>query len=85
MKNGMFTWSLSDVQKGLIMAVLGGAFLPIAAIVQTPGFSITSVNWSAVLDLSLTGAAVSFVGYMVKNFFSTHDGAVFGRIGKSNQ
>lgn len=81
MPSGMFKINLSDVQKAIVMAALTGAALPIAAAVQTPGFSVFTANWAAILSLAINGALIGFVGYLVKNFFSDSTGAVFGRIG----
>ena len=72
---------MGDVAKGLVMAVLGGVALPIAAMVQTPGFDIASVNWSVVMNLAFNGAIVAFVTYMTKNLLSSSDGKVLGSIG----
>lgn len=80
--NGLFTLGWNDVTKGLVMAILTGLILPIAAAVQSPGFSLETANWYAILILAANGAIVGFVGYMMKNFFSTNDGALFGKIGK---
>lgn len=77
----MFTLAGSDWSKALVMAVLTGAFLPISIAVQTPGFSIASVNWGQVLLIALNGAVVGGVSYLAKNFFSDENGKVFGRIG----
>lgn len=82
MPSGLFKLNLSDVQKAVVMAVITGAALPIIAAVQTPGFSILTTNWEQVGVLAINGAVIGFVGYLVKNFFSTTDGAVFGAIGK---
>ena len=79
--NGLFKLNLSDFQKGLVMAVLGGIFLPIAAAVQTPDFNIATVDLRAVVVMALNGGIVSFVTYMTKNFFSTSDGKFGGKIG----
>lgn len=81
MANGLFKLNLSDVQKAIVMAVLTGAALPIIAAVQTPGFSVTTVSWQAVGVLAINGAIIGFVSYLVKNFFSTNNGAVLGAIG----
>lgn len=81
----MFKLSLSDWQKALVMAVITGAGLPIIAAIQTPGFSVTNVNWQSVLILAANGAILGGVGYIVKNLLSTSDGAVFGKIGKPKQ
>lgn len=77
----MFHLNLSDFQKGLVMSVISGVFLPLAIIVQTPGFDFLHANWTSILDIALTGAAVGFVGYLVKNFFSNSQGQVLGKVG----
>lgn len=81
MLNGIFTLAWSDVAKGLVVAVLTGIALPIAAAVQTPGFSFATVNWHGVLVLALNGAITGGVAYIAKNFLSDNQGRVFGRIG----
>lgn len=77
---GLYSLDWKSVGRGLIVAVFTGVALPIAAMVQTPGFSITQVNVHALLILALNGAIVGFVGYLVKNFLSNDQGAVFGKI-----
>lgn len=79
--NGMFNLNLNDISKALVMAVLTGAILPIAAIIQTPGFSVLTVNWGQVGILALNGAIIGFTAYIIKNFFSDANGAVLGKIG----
>lgn len=81
MQNPMFTINLKDVSKALVMAILSGAFLPVLAVFQTPGFDIAQVNWSALGTLALNGAILGFVSYIFKNFFSDENGKLFGRIG----
>ena len=77
----LFTLNLKDVSRGVIMAALGGAFLPILAMFQTPGFDVFSVNWSAVITLAINGAILGFSTYLIKNFFSDKSGSVLGKIG----
>lgn len=77
----MFRLNLSDWQKALVMAVLGGALFPIAAVIQSPGFSIATVDWQGILVLAANGALITGIGYLVKNFFSDASGSVFGKIG----
>lgn len=79
--NGMFQLNLSDWQKAFVMAVLGGLLLPVAAVIQTPGFSIITTNWETLAILGANGAVVSGVGYILKNFFSDSSGKVLGHIG----
>lgn len=86
MPSGKFSVNLADVQKALIMAIISGAMLPIAAIVQTPGFSVATTNWGVIGILALNGAFVGFVSYIVKNFLSDSSGGVLGtRFGSTQQ
>lgn len=79
--SGFFQINVQDLAKGLVMAVLSGVLLPLAAIVQTPDFSIATINWHQVVILAVNGAIVGFVGYLVKAFSSDESGKVFGKIG----
>ena len=77
----MFRLNLSDVSKGLVMAIITGFMLPVAAAFQTPGFDIFQANWSEIVNLAINGAVIGFTGYIVKNFLSDEDGKVLGSIG----
>jgi len=81
MESALFKLNSSDFKKGLVIAIASGFLLPVAAAIQTPDFSILTVNWNGLFQLALNGAVVGFVSYIGKNFFSTADGKVFGRIG----
>lgn len=63
------------------MAVLGGVALPLDAMLQTPGFSILTANWSAIFALAANGAVIGFVTYIIKNLASDSQGKVFGKVG----
>lgn len=77
----LFILSGSDFAKAIVMAVISGAVLPIAAIIQTPGFNIVQANWHQLAILALNGAIVGGVSYLAKNFLSDSEGRVLGRIG----
>jgi len=77
----LFKLNSSDFVKGIVMAAIVGFLLPVAAAVQTPNFSIMTVDWHQVLVLAINGAIVGGIGYLVKNFLSDNQGKVFGRIG----
>lgn len=81
MNTKLFSIDGKDISKALVMAVLSGALLPVLAAVQTPGFDISQVQWSALGNLAINGAILGFVSYITKNFFSDESGKVFGRIG----
>lgn len=78
--SNLFNLNIRDVMRGLVMAALAGAALPLLAAVQTPGFNILAVDWHMVIVLAVNGAIVGFVSYIVKRFFSDTEGKVFGRI-----
>lgn len=77
----LFRLNSSDFLKGLAMAVIGGFVLPLLAVVQTPDFSIATVDWQSVGILAINGAIAAFSSYMLKNLFSDNHGAVLGMIG----
>ena len=81
MHSQLFHLNLSDFQKGLVMAALGGLLLPIAKMIQTPGFDIFRADWHGILVLAINGAITAFVGYIAQSFVSDEQGKVFGRIG----
>lgn len=77
---GLFSLDWKSVGRGLVVAIFTGIALPIAAMVQTPGFDITQVNVHGFLILAANGAIVGFVGYIAKAFLSNNQGQVFGRV-----
>lgn len=79
--NGYFRLSGGDFFRGLVIAVLSGILLPVSAAIQTPGFSIDTVNWHAVLILAVNGAIVGFFSYILKNLATDNSGKVAGVIG----
>lgn len=81
MKSHIFSINAKDILKGLVMAALVGAVLPISLIIQEPNFSISTVNWSVLWDVAASGAVSGFLSYIIKNFLSDEEGKVLGRIG----
>lgn len=81
MTSNLFQLNSKDFLKGLVMAVLTGVLLPVAAAIQTPGFDLATANWNAILQLAINGAGVGFLSYIGKNFFSDESGRFMGRVG----
>ena len=77
----MFTLNLKDVARGLVVAVLTGLALPILAVIQTPGFDFTAVNWNQVFVLAVNGGLAGLAGYLTKNFFSNSQNQFGGVVG----
>ncbi len=76
----MFSINGGDFVRGLVVAIIAGVLLPISAMIQTPGFDIATIQWSAVMNLALNGGITAFIAYMSKNFFSS-EGKFLGRLG----
>lgn len=75
--SGMFRLNLSDLAKGLVVAVLAAVLGALQQLVFAHGLDFASYDWS------LIGTVVStaFTSYMGKNFFSDENGKVMGKIG----
>lgn len=74
----MFTISLGDVWRGLVMAILGpvavALFGVLNAVILAPDFDVFSVSWIPVFK-GLTNAFIvsaysGFVGYILKNLLT---------------
>lgn len=78
----LYSLDLKDVSKALVMAVLTGAFLPVLAVFQTPGFNVATIDWHQLSILAINGAILGFVTYLTKNFFSNEQGQVVTPLGK---
>lgn len=82
----MFKLSLRDVGLGLIVATAAPLFLALTAIlgavINAPGFDAWSVDYGALFHSLVNSAIVSsyggFTGYIVKNFFTSGQGNLFG-------
>lgn len=72
-RSELFRLGMSDVMRGLVMAVLSAALTVVYQAVQAN----TGVNWMDVLHV----AEAAGIGYMIKNFLSDGQGKVFGAIG----
>jgi len=80
-QTGYLRLTSGDFVRGLVMAVLSGVLLPLSAAIQTPGFSIDTVNWHGVFVLAANGAIIGFVGYIIKNLATNDEGKVLGTLG----
>ncbi len=80
-QTGYLRLTSGDFMRGVVMAVLSGVLLPLSAAIQTPGFSIDTANWHAILVLAANGAIIGFVGYIIKNLATNDQGKVLGTLG----
>ena len=70
----------SDIVKGLVTSVLTAIFATIYQYMSVGDFSIFSANWSIIWHASLNVAFIAGFSYLFKNFFTTEDGKVFGKL-----
>lgn len=77
----MFKLNVGDLSKGLVTAVFAGVIVALAGAVQAPGFDLFSADWASIGKVAFNAGFVTLVAYLGKNFLSTADGKVLGRIG----
>ena len=68
----------SDIKKGLVTAMFGGATTAVLAIVGAAGFDLFNADWKKIGMVVIAGAIVSGAGYLQKNFFTDNQGKVLG-------
>lgn len=82
-----------DIIKGAVVAVLSGAIVAIGTVlhgvIAAPGgFDLFMVDWVTLgrdlVNNTIVGAEGALGAYLIKNFFSDSNGAVFGRWGGVN-
>ena len=66
----MFKLNLSDVVKGLIVAVLAAVVTSLGHALNAPGFDFATFDFSTLLSVALTAG----LAYMSKNFLSDSAG-----------
>ena len=69
--------NLSDLSKGLVVAILAAVLGVFQQAVQTHGIEFNAYDWVGVLDVAWKVA----VAYLSKNLISDENGKVFGKIG----
>lgn len=74
----MFTLNLGDLFRGLVVAVLTGAFLAIVGVIGSSGFDVFSADWLSIGKSSVNGGFAALIGYLVKNFLTANNGKVGG-------
>lgn len=73
----MFTLNFADLAKGIALAVIVVVLGALQQALTAHGFDFASYDWGGILKLAETAGG----SYLIKNFFSTSDGKVFGKIG----
>ena len=76
MNSTLFSLNWRDAGKGLTVAILAAIFTWLAAVFNTPGFELASLDWAELMRIA-TAAGMS---YIVKNFISDREGKILGRV-----
>lgn len=70
MNSPRFTLNWYDIVKGLQMYLITTVVMSLGSIILTPGFSVFSADWLAILMNTVDVAVISTVSYLVKNFIT---------------
>jgi len=76
----MFTLNPGDIARGLVVAILTGAFLAVVGVVGSANFDVFSADWLLIGKSMVNGAFGAFIGYLLKNFFTASNGKIGGVI-----
>ena len=69
MNSPRFTLNWYDLVKGLQMYLITTVVMSLGSVILTPGFSVFSADWLAILMNTVDVAVISTFSYLVKNFF----------------
>ena len=70
MDSPRFTLNFYDIIKGVQMFVITTVVMSLGSVILTPGFSVFSADWLAILMNTVDIAVISTFSYLVKNFFT---------------
>lgn len=70
MNSPRFTLNWYDLVKGLQMYLITTVVMSLGSVILTPGFSVFSADWLAILMNTVDVAVISTFSYLVKNFFT---------------
>lgn len=71
----MFKLNWTDVVRGLVVAILTGAFLAVVGIFGSE-FDVFTADWVAIGKSMVNGGFAAFVGYILKNFLTADNGKI---------
>ena len=70
MNSPRFTLNWYDIVKGLQMYLITTVVMSLGSVILTPGFSVFSADWLAILMNTVDVAVISTFSYLVKNFIT---------------
>lgn len=72
--NGIFTLSLGDLWRGVVVSILAAVIAYALIALNVPGFSFLAIDYAEIARLALV-AGLSYIG---KNLLTTSSGNVLG-------
>lgn len=72
----MFKLGYKDAIKGVIMSVLSSVLTALLGIIQQNGLALTSTELKTIATVAVT----TFLGYLLKNFFTDENDKFVGKI-----
>lgn len=76
----MFTINYGDIFRGIVVAILTGAFLAVSGTLSSVGFDVFTADWVQIGKTVVNGGFAAFIGYIVKNLITANNGKVLGTI-----
>ena len=70
MNSPRFTLNWYDIVKGLQMYLITTVVMSLGSVILTPGFSVFSADWLAIIMNTVDVAVISTFSYLVKNFIT---------------
>lgn len=74
MNSELFKLNLTDLAKGLIVAVLAAVVTAFGHALNAPGFDFATFDWSTLMSVAVSAA----LAYLSKNFLSDQNGKFGG-------
>ena len=76
----MFTLRSGDIVRGAVTAIFTGVLFVVAGAVLSTGFDAFTADWVTIGKSAVNAGLASFVGYLMKNFFTDDSGRMFGKL-----
>lgn len=74
MNSDLFKLNITDLAKGLLVAVLAAVVTTLGHALNAPGFDFATYDWSTLMSVAMTAA----LAYLSKNFLSDSNGKFGG-------
>ena len=74
----MFTLSIMDFVRGLVVAVLTGAWISVTGLFVM-GFDVFTANWVEIGKIAINGGFFALAGYFSKNLLTADNGKLLGK------